>query len=259
MSDQPLLIDRDGPVAVLTLNRPEALNALSLALETALCTAFRDLSTDPDVRVIIVTGAGRAFSVGVDLKELEATGTGARDWLGKDSLIEIIRACPIPIIAAVNGYAITGGMELAMLADFIIASDQAKFADTHARVAITPSWGMTQILQRRIGPARAKQMSLTCAFVDADKALAWGLVNEVVGPDCLMTRVREIADEIAETERTTMDKIWRLIDDGGGRPLDEALAMEHAVFRQHIGTLTTQAVAQNRAAVQSRGRALNKD
>ena len=251
-----LLVEREGTTAVLTMNRPDALNALSLELEGALKDAFRALAGEAGLRALVLTGAGRAFCAGVDLKELEQTGTGVRDWLGTDSLAEIVRACPVPVIAAVNGFAITGGLELAMLADFIVAAPEARFADTHARVGITPSWGLTQVLPRRIGEARARQMSFTGAFVDAETALAWGLVNEVVPADALLGRAKAIAAEIAGTDRATLDRIRGLYRDGAGLPLTDGLALEARIFAEHVGTITPEAVARNRAAVQDRGRAL---
>ena len=259
MTGTLLVIERDGPVAILTLNRPEALNALSLALEDCLKQAFRDLSTDDAIRAIVLTGAGRAFSAGVDLKELEQTGTGPRDWLGPDSLFQIVRACPVPTIAAVNGFAITGGLELALMADFMIAAPEARFADTHARVGLTPSWGMTQALPRRIGEARARQMSFSGAFVEAAQALEWGLVNEVVPADQLLPRARAIAGEISQTDPLTLTRIRDLIAAGSGLPIEQALAREAEVFAQHIQTVGKDQVARNRATVQARGRALNPD
>ena len=255
-----LLLERPmesgGATAVLTMNRPEALNALSLELEGALKDAFRALAGDEGLRAVVLTGAGRAFCAGVDLKELERTGTGVRDWLGGESLAEIVRACPVPVIAAVNGFAITGGLELAMLADFIIAAPEARFADTHARVGITPSWGLSQALPRRVGEARARQMSFTGAFVDATQALAWGLVNEVVPAAELLPRARAIAAEIAGTDRATLDRLRGLYREGAGLPAAEGLALEARVFAEHIATLTPDKVARNRAAVQDRGRTL---
>lgn len=255
MADPVLLSARDGAVVTLTLNRPDALNALSIELEAALKQAFRDVQGATDVRAVVLTGTGRAFSAGVDLKELEQTGTGARDWLGTDSLADIMRATDVPIIAAVNGFAITGGLELALLADFIIASEDARFADTHARVGLTPSWGMTQILPRRIGVARARQMSFTGGFVDAGQALAWGLVNEVIPREDLVARAGALAHEIAETDRVTMDRIRTLIADGENMPLDEAMTREAEVFAQHLHGVTTERLGENREAVLARGRA----
>jgi enoyl-CoA hydratase len=251
-----LLVEREGTTVVLTMNRPEALNALSLELEGALKDAFRGLAREEGLRAAVLTGTGRAFCAGVDLKELERTGTEAREWLGGESLAEIVRACPVPVIAAVNGFAITGGLELAMLADFIIAAPEARFADTHARVGITPSWGLSQALPRRVGEARARQMSFTGAFVDASQALAWGLVNEVVPAAELMARARAVAAEIAGTDRATLDRLRGLYRDGAGLPLADGLALEARVFAEHIATLTPEKVARNRAAVQDRGRSL---
>ncbi len=258
-----LLVERaaeadGGSTAVLTMNRPEALNALSLQLEGALKDAFRALPVQQGLRAIVLIGAGRAFCAGIDLKELERTGTGPRDWSGGDSLAAIVRACPVPVIAAVNGFAITGGLELALLADFIVAAPEARFADTHARVGITPSWGLTQALPRRIGEARARQMSFTGAFVDADRALAWGLVNEVVPADALLRRARAIADEIAGTDRATLDRIRGLYREGAGLPPAEGLALEARVFAEHIATIAPGDIARSRAAVQDRGRALSR-
>ena len=248
-----LLHERDGDVLILTLNRPDALNALSVALESAICAAFRDI--DPAVRAVVLTGNGRAFTAGVDLKELEEHGTEIRDWLGGESLFEILRACPAPVIAAVNGFAITGGLELALMADFIIAGESAKFADTHARVGLTPSWGCTQLLPRRIGTARAKQMSLTGQFIDAPTAVAWGLANEAVADDALRDRAIAIAQDIASTHAPSAGAIRALIETGAGLTLTEGLAMEAETFAKHIGALTPEAVAERRGAVQARGRA----
>ncbi len=256
MSEALALIDRAGPVATVTLNRPEALNALSMALEAALAEAFAALGADPDIRAIVLTGAGRAFSVGVDLKELGASPTGLRDrdWHGEKSLAATMRGCPKPIVAAVNGYAVTGGLELALQSDFLIASEAARFADTHARVGITPSWGLTQILPRLIGPNRAKQMSLTGQYVDGAQAAAWGLANEVVPAAILLDRAQAVAEEIAETDPVAMARIHTLIDDGLRLPLDDAFALERRVFDEHIAAVTHETVEANRQRVQARGK-----
>lgn len=256
MSDDLILIRRDGAVAEITLNRPEALNAMSRALVAALKDTFRGLSADNSLRAIILTGAGRAFSCGVDLKEMsQASDAIAQfDWHGPDSLYAIAHACPHPIITAVNGYAITGGLELALLGDFLIASDKAVFADTHARVGITPSWGMTQVLPRLIGLNRARQMSLTGEFVDAQKALSWGLVNEVLPADRLMDRARDLAGQISQTDRSTMGKIRDLIAQSVEMPLAESMRQEAQVFDAHIAQVAPSDVAAGRARVTERGR-----
>src|SRR5215510_6462141 len=145
MSEQTeplLLVERDGPVAVVTMNRPKAMNALSIALRTEMVRAIRELSKASDVRAVVITGAGRAFSAGVDLKEAGQSGftRGAGKFSdgGELDLARAFGACPWPIIAAVNGFAITGGFEVALMCDIIIASTEAKFGDTHGRVGLMP-------------------------------------------------------------------------------------------------------------------------
>ncbi|WP_340108028.1 enoyl-CoA hydratase [Pikeienuella sp. HZG-20] len=248
-----------GAVATLTLNRPEALNALSLALEGALHDAFRRLALAEELRAIVLTGAGRAFSVGVDLKELGVGAGMARAWHGPESLAARVRASPVPIIAAVNGFAVTGGLELALQADFIVASASARFADTHARVGLTPSWGLTQILPRLIGPARARRMSLTGEFIDAEVALRWGLATEVTAPEDLLSRAQALAADIAGTEPTAMRRIRQLMAAGEGRPLADGLALEAEMFDTHLAGVAPGMVEARRGAVQERGRRATGD
>lgn len=255
----PLRIDRAGAVVTLTLNRPEALNALNAALIADITRTFRDLSADDTVRAIVLAGAGRAFCAGVDLKELSAADNVATSlrWSGEDSLITVVRACPHPVICAVQGYAVTGGLELALMADFIIAGPGAKFADTHARVGITPSWGMTQVLPRLIGLNRARHMSLTGDFIDAETARDWGLVTEVVPEEDLLPRAQALAARIAETDRPTMTRIRDLLSLSADLPLSDGLAREAEGFGAHIVGVTPDKVAENRARVTARGRNLN--
>lgn len=251
-----VVTEEDGSVATVTLNRPEKLNALSLALETELRATFTRIARRDDLRAVILTGAGRAFSVGVDLEELGAdvSGRDDRHWHGAHSLAQIIRDCGVPVISAVNGFAVTGGLELALCGDFLIASEAARFADTHARVGITPSWGLSQVLPRLIGLNRARQMSLTGAFIDAPTALAWGLVNEVLPAEKLLPRARALAAEIAETDRATMDKLRGLMAQTQEMGWSAGLATEAQVFDAHIGSLTPERARERRALVQERGR-----
>lgn len=229
---EPLLIAREGAVAILTMNRPEAMNALSLALRGALVSAFRQLGADASVYAIILTGAGeRAFSAGLDLKEVGA-GAGAAfagpfDIAANDP-VAALRACGKPVIGAINGAAITGGFELALACDLMIASTAARFADTHVKVRVMPGWGLSQRLPRLIGIARAKQLSLTGTFIDADTALAWGLVNELVPPDRLLPRALEIAMAIAAQYPAMVARYRAMIDNGMALPFGEALALEAA-------------------------------
>lgn len=261
MEHTHLILTRKGPVATVTLNRPRALNALSIALEAELCAVFRTFSRDDDVRAIVLTGMGRAFSVGVDLKELSSDpkGMAERNWHGPNSLASVMRACPHPIISAINGFAVTGGLELALLGDFLIGSEAAQFADTHARVGITPAWGLTQVLPRLIGINRARQMSLTGAYVSAARALDWGLLNEVTAADALLPRAQALAAEIAETDPTTMRKIRDLIDVSADTTLSEGFVRELKTFDTHMPGVTMDGVAKSRAKVQARGRRVTQD
>ena len=162
-------LERKDNIVQLKLARPKVLNALSIDLIKDLSTCVKALSDDPDIRTIILTGDGRAFCVGVDLKELAGSSNAADhfEWHGANSLMDIMRACPHPIIGAINGFAITGGLELALYCDFLIAAQSVRFGDTHARDEITPSWGLTQLLPRVIGVRRAKKMSLTGEMIGA--------------------------------------------------------------------------------------------
>ena len=150
---------------------------------------MRDLAEDPEVRAIVLTGAGeRAFTAGLDLKELgsDTSNLGAASSDSDDNPVKAIENCPQPVIGAINGVAITGGFEVALACDILIASTNARFADTHARVGILPGWGLSQKLSRCIGLSRAKELSLTGNFIDADTACAWGLVNRVTAPEDLL-------------------------------------------------------------------------
>lgn len=250
-----LEVETHGPTLLARINRPEALNAINLALEDDLRAFFGAVAADDAVRAVVLTGTGRAFSAGVDLKELsEGEGMSARTWHGRQSVAGAIASCGKPVIGAINGYAVTGGLELALQTDFMIASEAAKFADTHARVGITPSWGMTQILPRLIGAARARRMSLTGAFIDAETALAWGLVTEVTTAEALIPRALEIAAEIAETDPVAMGRIRDLIREGQDLPLSAALARECELFDAHMAGVSPADIAESRKAVQARGR-----
>ena len=254
MTDALVLIERHDAIAVVTLNRPEALNALSSALRRRLSETLAELAGDRSTEVIILTGAGRAFTVGLDLKELGGE-TGAAPRLGSADLSDALEATPQPVIAAVNGYAITGGFELALMCDFIIAAPEAKFADTHARVGVVPGWGLSQRLPRLVGINRAKELSLTGNYLDAETACAWGLVNRVVPAAELLSTCLSLARDIVSTDRPTRDEIKRIMDLGWQATLAEGLAIEGEASRAHAkAEVRPEKVAERRAAVQARGR-----
>lgn len=201
--------ERHGPVALVVLDRPESRNALTAAMIAALATALADADADPDVAAVVLTGRDPAFCAGLDLKDLARTyedvAEAPRGEEGGGGETPTIRRgltpeTTTPRIGAVNGPAVTGGLELALGCDFLIASERATFADTHARVGVMPAGGMTIRLPELIGINRARQMSLTGNFVDATTACAWGLVNEVVPHDELLPRSFELAGAIAESD-----------------------------------------------------------
>jgi enoyl-CoA hydratase len=260
MSESVLLVEKSEGIATVTLNRPEVMNALSIELRDSLRQTFIDLNSDPETEVIIITGAGRAFCSGLDLKELSTIGIGVDDSTTVSSREFFFNSQDFerPIIGAINGAAITGGFELALMCDILIASTEAVFADTHARVGFLPGAGLSQRLSRLIGINRAKEMSLTGNFISASQAEAWGLVNRVVEPDELMPACRALAGNIISCQSDVVRKYKRLIDRGYGRTFSEALKLETEVFIEHARKITAQAVAARRDAVQDRGREQKK-
>jgi enoyl-CoA hydratase len=207
--DVLVLVDIADAIAVLTLNRPDARNALSPELLTQLHQACADCDARDDVAAMVLTGADPAFCGGVDLKRLAAGSSNAVGLIG-DGALPPHRT---PIIGAINGATVTGGLELALACDFLIASERARFADTHARVGVLPGWGLTINLPAAIGLRRAKQMSLTGNYIDAATALEWGLVNEVVAHDMLLARARQIALDIASIRPQCIQELRSLYDD----------------------------------------------
>ena len=226
--DSLVLVDvRDG-VAMMTLNRPEARNALSPELVTLLQQTCIECEARDDVAAMVLTGADPAFCGGIDLKRLAA---------GTSSAIGLIGNGPFPphrkpIVGAVNGVAVTGGLELALACDFLIASDRARFADTHARVGVMPGWGLTIELPRAVGLRRARQMSLTGNYIDAATALSWGLVNEVVPHDELLDRARSLAVDIASIRPECVHELRDMYDEAASRVGDDARSYESQRSRQ---------------------------
>ena len=252
-----LLVDKPLPgIAVVTLNRPEAMNALSRALRHALRQALAELDADATTKVIVLTGAGeRAFTAGLDLKELGTEGLYAANATEpEENPARAVLACSKPIIGAINGVAITGGFEVALACDVLICSTNARFADTHARVGITPGWGLSQKLSRAIGPYRAKELSLSGNFLSAQQAYDWGLVNRVVEPAELMPATLKLAAEMASIEGEMLITYKAMIDDGYALSMGEGLKLEHARSLAHNAEVTPEMVEARRMAVQARGR-----
>lgn len=230
------LYEQQGAVAVITLNRPEALNALSVQLRAELAAALRQAEDDPEIRAIVLTGAGdKAFCVGLDLKEISADPSKLRratDGHPADSPDKALAACTCPVICAVNGYAITGGFELALACDVLIASENASFGDTHVKVGAMPGWGLSQRLSRIVGPSRAKEMHFGCKRIDARTAAAWGLVNRVLPQAELLPQAIEMAQGFALHDPVIMANMKRVVDQGYDLPMGEAMELEGAAARE---------------------------
>lgn len=240
----------DGPVATVTLNRPAARNALSAALLDELTAAFGRLRDDPGVRAVVLTGADPAFCAGIDLKEVAA---GPRRPFSS-APVDAIAGVGKPVIGAVNGPAVTGGLELALVCDLLLASERARFADTHARVGVMPAWGLTWRLPRAVGYAWARQMSFTGNYVDAVLALRIGLVNEVVPHERLLTRALELARDIATIEPADLAALRQMYARSERGTAEEAAAHEVEVARARGGVFDPAEVARRREGVIARGR-----
>lgn len=254
MSDPIVLVEKNGPVAIVTLNRPDALNALSRALRRDIVKAFQTLAEDDDVRAVVLTGAGRAFTAGVDLKEAGQTGFALGADGGDIDLAKGLEAFPWPIIGAINGFAITGGFELALMCDVLLASENAKFADTHARVGIMPGWGLSQKLSRLIGISRAKELSFTGNFLDAETAERWGLVNRVYKADELLPAAIQLGHDMASCQPDMLKKYKKVIDDGFASNFGDAMRLEVARSAEHAAGVSAESVEEARKSVTERGR-----
>ena len=257
MTDLVLCDIADG-IATVILNRPEAMNALSKALRHRLWEMMRNLDADDGVRAVILTGAGtRAFTAGLDLKELgsQEGALGAANAEGADeNPVKAIEGCRKPVIGAINGVAITGGFEVALACDVLIASTNASFADTHARVGVVPGWGLSQKLSRMIGISRATELSFTGNFIDAATAERWGLVNRVFAPEDLLAEARSLAADMASIDPAFLAAYKALIDDGYAASFGDGMALEHTRSKAANSALRPEEVEALRAAVQARGR-----
>jgi enoyl-CoA hydratase len=243
-----LLIDTTDRVRTLTFNRPESRNALSAALRSRFFAALRDAEADDDVDVVIVTGADPVFCAGLDLKELGNT----------TELPDISPKWPsmsTPVIGAINGAAVTGGLELALYCDILIASERARFADTHARVGLLPTWGLSVRLPQKVGIGMARRMSLTGDYLSATDALRAGLVTEVVAHDHLLPAARAVAASIVGNNqmavRALLESYHRIDEDQTASGLwTEAMSAKAWMQRA-----TGDDIAASRASVMERGRA----
>ena len=252
MTESVLLVEKSDRIATLTLNRPERMNALSLEMRRLFRDAIDDIRLDSSIGVVILTGAGRAFCAGLDLKEMGDAEFRAHEKPVTDPAT-LLRSLQQPVIGAINGPAVTGGLEISLSCDILLATPNTKFADTHARVGLVAGWGLSQRLSRVIGIYRAKEMSLTGNFVSAQQAYEWGLVNHVVAQDELMPTAVSIAQDILSCVPESMLTYKRMIDRGYDLSLGDAMMYEKE-FNQVHSIPPPETVAGRRSDIQIRGR-----
>ena len=260
--DELVLVAIGGRVGTVTLNRPRQRNALSRALQRRIREVLLALDGDDDVDVIILTGADPAFCAGVDLKELGGGGDGdthevsADLVLPKDGHRGPFPRVTKPVIGAVNGVAVTGGLELALACDFLVASDRALFADTHSRVGVMPGWGLTVLLPEAVGVRRARDMSVTGNYIDAQQALQWGLVNHVVAHDELLAFCQGLAADVISNDQAGVRQMLVTYHQVTAPATDAAWAVETTISRDWARDhLDPAAVEARRRGILERGRA----
>ncbi len=256
MSDNILLVEKEAAVATLTLNRPASMNALSPQLLSELCSAFQSLKADKAILAAILTGNGRAFCAGLDLKAMSEHpgGLDAFKIHGDNDVARAMADFDRPIIVGVNGVAATGGFELALMGDILIAGHSARFADTHCRIGLAPGWGLSQKLSRLIGPSRAKEAHFTGNFISAEQASDWGMVSRVVADATLLEECTKVAQDIASCVPTTVKIYKKLVDDGLGSTLAAGMAMEKLVMACANKNVSGDEIGQRRKNVQQRGK-----
>ena len=227
-----LIFDK-SPIATMTVNRPAALNALNRAVLEEIAQVLRDVRHDPAVRVLIVTGAGdRAFVAGADIAAMAAMSAieGLEFSRLGHRVMQTFEDLPIPVIAAVNGFALGGGLELALACDLIVASDKARFGQPEINLGLIPGFGGTQRLPHRIGHVRARELVMTGDMIDAKIALELGLVNAVVGPGELMAAARALADKLASKSALALRQAKAALRAAATAPEDAGLRFEQEAF-----------------------------
>ncbi len=253
--DDVLLVERADDHAVVTMHRPQARNALNAALRRALHHVLAELDADAAVHAVVLTGSDPAFCAGLDLVELSAAPDSLdAGFSGASDYRRPIPTMRTPVIGAVNGVAVTGGFELALACDFLVASERARFADTHARVGIMPGWGMTVLLPQAVGVRRAVELSTTGNFLDAATAYEWGLVNHVVAHDDLLPRCRALARDIASNDPAGVAQLLSTYRDGALLTDGDALELEQERSREWLGSRDAADFDERRRAVVERGR-----
>jgi enoyl-CoA hydratase len=218
-----LLVDDAEGVRTITFNRPEFKNALTVAMRRELCRLLAAADAEPAVKAVIITGTDPIFTAGVDFKEKDPTFDSSERRFSVNPG-RALRAMQTPVICAVNGACVSGGLEIALSASFVVASDRARFADTHARLNVVPAWGLTALLPRAVGLRKAREMSITGTFVDAEEALSIGLVNHVVTHEELAAFARRLAADISDAPAVAT--VLDLYDEGADLSFSGALELE---------------------------------
>ena len=233
-----IIYEKSEGIATITLNRPEALNALSKEVINEVLQALEDIRADENIRVVVLTGAGeKAFSAGADIKTMK----GMNALKGRELSLMGARLCSAlenlekPVIAAINGYALGGGLEVAMACDLRVTSDRARMGQTEINIGLIPGWGGTQRLTRLIGKTKAKELVFTGKMIDAKTAEQLGLVNMVFSADEFREKVREFAKELTTKAPVALKVAKELIDKGADISLDAAIALE----REGIGVVSS--------------------
>ncbi len=235
-----LHLDIRGAAAWITLDRPEAMNSMSPGMVEEIGAALDAVEHDPAVRCLVLTGRGRAFCAGADLKAVKRIGDGGdpqvaiRRFLdAAGSLLRRIELLPLSVVAAVNGLALAGGLEVVLACDLVVASEDAKFGDAHAKYGLLPGWGGSVRLPRKIGANRAKQMMFTAEHLSARTLAEWGLVNQVVAATDLQAATEALCARIVDKSPLGLSRMKRLIDDGLEQPMDSALRAERSMVEAH--------------------------
>ncbi|GAA4711333.1 enoyl-CoA hydratase/isomerase family protein [Pseudonocardia yuanmonensis] len=241
MSSETLLVEHAAGVMTLTLNRPAALNSLAPSLVDALDEACAAIEVDDAVRVVLLRGSGRAFCAGGDLQaamaaEAAEPGAAARYFDSISAVLRRIERLPMPVVAAIHGWAVAGGLEIALCCDLVVAADSARFGDAHARYGLIPGGGGSARLPRRIGSGPAKWLMYTAEPVSADQMQRWGLVQLVVPASDLEAAARGLAESLTQRSPQGLRAMKRLVDAQADHTLDEALALESKVSADHVAS-----------------------
>jgi len=226
---------QDGGVLWLKLNRPQALNSLTLSLVNALTDTIVDAQRNPEVRIIVLTGEGRAFCAGADLKDPARSRpeSGAEFVKAIGALTELIEASPLPVIAAINGIAVAGGMELVLACDLVIAAESARLGDAHSNYALFPGAGATVRLPRKVGLNNAKLLMFTGDMQPASEWKALGLVNQVVPDASFIDAVSALAKKLAAKSPLVLGRMKQALNDALDQPVPIALRYERALSNLH--------------------------